>query len=648
MEWLKKRDCSIGEKRFGQLYKVFGNDTIECLIKTPELIRQILPFSDVSYSLYQEFKEVQKKNNFAELLAYELGKPMVHLAGAIAKIEQEQKSNIFSIICDSPYLLYKYIDVDLAIYDEFAIGNLNITPENTMRIEQWALDILVNNTNQGNTAMDIQEFYCEMEIKLQLSKKLIAEEITKMQSREFKIEGNYIVLYKENKIEKELAYHAHRIATKKLEIYPSNIEKHCKPLNTEQRKAVETVFSENGALSIVTGNPGTGKTTLISSIVNIASEANLQVRLVAFTGRASEKLNAATGAPATTIHSLIEEIRSYCKETVQADIIVIDEASMIDNILANKLFRVLPSGCRVIIVGDINQVESIGAGSFLRDIVDSKRFVHTVLTRIHRQASDSLIRINSDRLLVGKEFIESPFDSDFALIDADDGKIISELEYVFHDLWRKGYNPLTDIQILTLFSSEEYRFGCINVSRLIQKWTTKLRWSSNPPPFGQDLGIGLGDKVVQNANNKEKGVLNGEIGFVVGICPEREILTIDYGNQNDKFITYRFDELNQITLGSCLTVHKAQGNEYRIVILLVPTESEHLIRRDVIYSAITRAKEKLYIVGNLNTLYRNLYELKIKTRTTLLTKYVMERFQNENDEPEEIFGDKNTIEFYWN
>jgi len=389
-----------------------------------------------------------------------------------------------------------------------------------------------------------------------------------------------------------------------------------------QKDAVRSALTSR--FMVLTGGPGTGKTTTTAAIINICERLGARVLLAAPTGRAAKRLSEATGREAKTIHRLLEikppdGYKRNDENPLDCDVLIIDEASMLDIILAYHLLKAVPPGASVIFVGDVDQLPSVGPGSVLRDIISSKTVCTVHLNRIFRQAQNSDIIKNAHRVNAGDyPNIKNNSNSDFFFVEKDApdeaAKAIAEL---CKDRLPKyyGVDPVEDIQVLCPMIRGET--GTSNLNAVLQEIlnpnTEQIRYSANV--------YKLGDKVMQIRNNYDKTVFNGDIGTISAIDGETRMLTIRFdGNE----IEYDVSELDEVTLAYAVTVHKSQGSEYPIVVCPVTTQHYMMLQRNLIYTAITRAKKILVLVGSHKALAIAIKNKKSASRNTMLSERLRE------------------------
>ncbi|MFC1849625.1 ATP-dependent RecD-like DNA helicase [candidate division CSSED10-310 bacterium] len=377
-----------------------------------------------------------------------------------------------------------------------------------------------------------------------------------------------------------------------------------------QRMALKTLLTSK--VSILTGGPGTGKTTVIQGFISITLRAGLRIRLAAPTGRAAQKLKETTNIQAQTIHRLLEYnpvmggfARSE-ENPIEADIIVIDESSMIDIFIMHALVRAVPDSALLVLVGDADQLPSVGPGNVLGDIMSSGRFPLVKLTVIFRQAAQSLIvsnahLINQGQMISIPKNVPAPQKTDFYFIDRSDPNITAQtILYLITERIPQAFDldPLKDIQVITPMHQGET--GAQNLNILLQK-------SLNQGMFQQaqaresDFPFYQGDRVMQirnNYNRGQNGIFNGDIGFITHIDFENKFLRVQF----EESIVYEFHEVHELALAYAITVHKSQGSEYPAIILPLLTQHYMLLQRNLLYTAITRAQRLAVIIGSYKAL----------------------------------------------
>ena len=394
-------------------------------------------------------------------------------------------------------------------------------------------------------------------------------------------------------------------------------------LAEQQRQAVEAVL-EHGVF-VLTGGPGTGKTTVVRAMLDILEKLGLQILLGAPTGRAAKRLSEATGRGARTVHRLLEaacgdgEGSGFGRnqdEPLEADVVILDEMSMMDIVLMRHFLEAVPVGCRVILVGDADQLPAVGPGSVLKDILRSGVVPQVSLTEVFRQRDDSTIVMNAHAINAGRLPQCSLDDgSDFIFIEQQSPEWVEQhiVTLCRKILPARDYDVLEDVQVL----SPMHR-GVCGVERLNRLLQDSLN------PAGEDVPelahgsrvFRLGDKVMQNKNNYEKGVFNGDIGYITLL--DTVHVRVQFGDEME--VEYETAELNQLQLAYCMTVHKSQGSEYPVVILPLVPGHHVMLQRTLLYTAVTRAKKLVILLGTKAALNTAVANDRTKKRYTLLAE----------------------------
>lgn len=394
-------------------------------------------------------------------------------------------------------------------------------------------------------------------------------------------------------------------------------------LAQKQKEAIKACL-HHGVL-VLTGGPGTGKTTVIKGILSILKAQGLKIRLAAPTGRAAKRLRETTGQKALTIHRLLEANNLAQDDNLQlgfskdiddqldADVIILDEVSMVDIVLMHHFLNAVPDGCRIILVGDTDQLPAVGPGSVLKDIIRSQKIPAIRLDEIFRQAQTSMIIQNAHIINAGRlPDIRKQY-SDFVFYELNDDTSITQkiLDLCTKDLPHEGFDVLKDVQVL----SPMHRFLCgvENLNLMLQEQLNPKKNQDELKYSSQTFRVG--DKVMHIRNNYQKNVFNGDIGFIQDINNEK--LTVDYF---DHIVTYEKNELNELTLAYASSVHKSQGSEYKVVIIPLSTSHYIMLQRNLLYTAITRAKQKVIIIGSKKALMTAIQSNRTQKRYTLLAE----------------------------
>ncbi|MCL7419750.1 MAG: ATP-dependent RecD-like DNA helicase [Methylobacter sp.] len=368
-------------------------------------------------------------------------------------------------------------------------------------------------------------------------------------------------------------------------------------LSDSQKAAIEQVLKSK--VSVITGGPGVGKTTLVNSILKILRAKRINIGLCAPTGRAAKRLAESTGLEARTVHRLLEfdpqafAFKHNDDNPLAIDLLVIDEASMMDIVLMNQLLKAIPTPAALLIVGDVDQLPSVGPGAVLADIIDSGQITTVRLTEIFRQAATSQIIVNAHKINQGQvppaESVGAA--SDFYCLHADTPEaIFAKLMQVVTERIPKrfGFDLINDIQILTPMNR-----GGLGARSLNVELQARLNGDSEPKISQYGSIYAPGDKVIQNVNNYDKDVFNGDIGRIRRIDMEESRLTIRF---DDRDVEYEFSELDEISLAYATSIHKSQGSEYPVVVMPLAMQHYTLLERNLVYTGVTRGKQLVVII----------------------------------------------------
>lgn len=625
----------IGKKLAERIIKKFGIKTLDIIQNNPEKLSEIKGISmKKALEIGEEFSEQTELRN-AMIFLQDYG---ISPTFAI-KIYNHYKHNTIKIIENNPYNLADEIfGIGFKLADEIA-QKVGIEKNSEYRIKAGIKFVLNQSSNlQGNVYLPENELIENASKLLEIEKDYIKPCLLNLQMEkqictEKTENGNIIFLnsyfYAESVVAKKLLeLSANTLQYDK--VYDDWIEeiqtkKNIK-LAEEQKNAIKQCMV-NG-VTVITGGPGTGKTTTINSIIAMLKYEDFEIELCAPTGRAAKRMTEATGIEAQTIHRLLGI--SYVNENkkrqtfnknednpIEADVIIVDECSMIDILLMRSLLEAIPAGSRLILVGDVDQLPSVGAGNVLKDIINSGCINVIKLNQIFRQAQKSAIVMNAHRINNGEYPILNEKGSDFFFLKREDIEDLNKtiVELVTERLPKfLNIKDLKEIQILCPMRKSP--IGIINLNSILQNALNPPSEEKEEKEF-RNITFREGDKVMQIKNNynmvwkiyennvlKEQGlgVFNGDEGVIVKINNNLEKIIVLF--DDCKLVVYDFSQLDELDLSYAITIHKSQGSEYKAVIMPIHSGAPKLLTRNLLYTAVTRAKQLAVIVGIPKTLYK--------------------------------------------
>jgi exodeoxyribonuclease V alpha subunit len=606
----------IGPIMAERIVKKFALDTLEIIEKTPERLSEVDGIGSKRIAMITRAWEEQKE--IKEIMIFLQGHGVS--ATYSAKIYKQYGDHSIEVVKENSYRLAQDIHgIGFITADKIA-QNMGIDPNSLIRAKAGVIYVLNGLTKEGHVYYPETDLVRKAKEILKVDQEIITQAITEL-SREKEIfiedinngqahKAVYLALF--YVAETGIAQRLKKLKESPSTIRPIHPEKAIEwvqqKLNIElaekQKEAV--LLAVNSKVLIITGGPGTGKTTIITAILKIFQQLKLRILLAAPTGRAAKRMSEATGWESKTIHRLLEYslkkggFKKDQEDPLEADVVVIDEASMVDTLLMYHLLKSIPFKAHLILVGDVDQLPSVGPGNVLKDIIDSGIFTVVRLTEIFRQAQESMIIVSAHKVNQGEfpilKEIERKEIADFYFIQEEEPeKALNQILTLCSERIPKhfGFHPIRDIQVLT--PMHKGVIGAINLNIELQK-------RLNPDQQGITHGsrtFKLHDKVMQIVNNYDKEVFNGDIGWVSRIDQEDRELTIDF---DGRLIPYDFSDLDEIVLAYAISVHKSQGSEYPVVILPVTTQHYMLLQRNLIYTGITRAKKLVVLIGTKKAL----------------------------------------------
>lgn len=645
----------IGAALAGRIVRKFGEDTFRIIEEEPERLAEVKGISDRKACEIAE--QVENKKDMRKAMIY-LQNYGITTSLAV-KIYKYYGAKLYKVLEENPYQLADNIDgVGFKTADEIAT-RIGIHSDSDFRIKSGIFYTLSQSLSEGHV-------YLPQELLLRRASLLLGVEIENIDKYIMDLCMEHKVVCKESEQGKRI-YLSHfyylelNIARM---LYDLNIdcempedlmEKRLKKVEEKEKISLDpmqhraVIESIKHGLLILTGGPGTGKTTTINTMIQFFESEGMSVLLAAPTGRAAKRMSEATGYEAQTIHRLLEvsgnpeeegNVNGFLRNhqnPLETDVIIIDEMSMVDISLMHSLLSAVVEGTRLILVGDVNQLPSVGPGSVLKDIIASDKFPVVTLTKIFRQAGESDIVVNAHKINAGQPVVLNNKSKDFFFLKRDDANVIIGVMIM---LIRKNLpkyvnaSPM-DIQVMT-----PTRKGLLGVDRL----NVVLQQYLNPPAAGKaEKEIGnkkfrVGDKVMQIKNNYQlewevctkfglavdsgKGVFNGDTGIITAINTYDDTLEVEF--DEGRKVKYTHDLLDELELAYAITVHKSQGSEYPAVLIPLLPGPKMLYNRNLLYTAVTRAKKCLTIIGSETTFQQMIQNKNQQNRYTSLAERIQE------------------------
>ena len=621
----------VGAALAARIVRKFKEDTFRIIEEEPERLAEIKGISERKAQAIAQQTEEKRELRQAMIFLQNYG---ISLSLAV-KIYQTYQLDMYRIIQENPYRMAEDVTgVGFKIADEIA-HRVGIHLDSDFRIRSGIMYVLQQASLEGHTylpeelltrracellgvdASGVEKHYMDMAIDRKLILKQSEAEVQIYASTFYYMELNVAVMLRELNVKYDFSETAVEQRIRKIEQL-SELE-----LDEMQRTAVKEAV--RSGLLVITGGPGTGKTTTINTIIQYFESEGMDIALAAPTGRAAKRMSETTGYEAKTIHRLLElsggmdehaGFERNEQNPLETDVIIIDEMSMVDITLMHNLLKAVVAGTRLILVGDVNQLPSVGPGCVLKDIIDSHACNVVRLNRIFRQASESDIIVNAHKINRGEPVSLDNKSRDFFFLKRYDANVIISIciQLIRQKLPKYVNASPFDIQVLT-----PMRKGLLGVERL----NTILQQYLNPPDgkkaereHGQTI-FRVGDKVMQIKNNyqaeweirsrynipieKGLGVFNGDMGIVREINSFSETLTVEY--EERRMVEYPFKELDQLDLAYAITIHKSQGSEYPAVIIPLLTGPRMLMNRNLLYTAVTRARKCVTLVGDEKAFY---------------------------------------------
>ena len=641
--------ATIGPKNAGYIVEKFGKKSLDIVFDETD---RLIEVRGIGKKSIEKIKKSVEELRFSKNILFYLSGLGISLSLS-KKIYSIFREDTLEIINENPYKLIKNVKgIGFLKADEIALKN-NLDKTSPYRIESAIIYILTQKAiNFGHVFYPKEKLTEEVSSLIGIEKDLIepiymnlllsSDIVVDNSFDEPNIYLDYLYIsesYIASKLAKMALNEDFKILFNIDKEVKKSIENQSIKLSEIQIDAIKSCFEEN--ISIITGGPGTGKTTIINTISKIFIENGYNISLCAPTGRAAKRIEETTGIEAKTIHRMLGYIPSsyddighfeYNEDNpLDTDLIIIDEMSMVDVVLFEKLLRGIKDNTKLIIVGDVDQLPSVGAGNVLKDLINSNKIKYTKLIDIFRQSENSNIIVNAHKINNGQEPILNEKNSDFFFLNTDAPSITRNVvvDLISRRLPKAyGYDYSKDIQILT--QSRKGICGVFELNKLLQDILNPKTEASDEILVGNKL-FRVNDKVMQTKNNynlsfvddegeENFGVYNGDMGHIIFIDKSSNKLTVEMDDK--RLIEYSLEDLDNLELAYAITIHKSQGSEFKSVIIPMFDGYKLLQTRNLLYTAITRAKENIVIVGDKNVMNNMIRNNTINSRYSNLEKRI--------------------------
>lgn len=644
----------IGEKMAKRIIDKFGVDTLDVIQNYPEKLQEVEGIG--SKKVKQIVKSYEEDRELRNIII-ELS-PFGITPNYCLKIYKKYKSSAIEIINKNPYQLAEDIrGIGFKVADSIA-NKIGIDKNSKDRVCQGILYTLNKSLSNGHTYLPEHILIQDSEKLLELNGDIVRECVMMLvYNQKIHIEKvnneNLIYLMPYYLSENGVCSQIVKLSQYEFEDLNIDIENEIKILEDDkkiklaEKQVLAVKESVNSGVLIITGGPGTGKTTTINAIIDIFENNGKSVTLAAPTGRAAKRMSETSNKEAKTIHRLLEmgfstdDDLTFFKDEedpINSDVIIVDEVSMVDIILMYNLLRAIKLGTRVILVGDSDQLPSVGAGNVLKDMIDSNIINVVKLNEIFRQAQESMIIVNAHKINNGEPLHLNTKGKDFFFIrKSTNEEILNEIIGLVNERLPKFYNvdKLKDIQVLS--SMRKGELGVTNLNIELQKYLNKKEQFKVEESFSKRL-FRVGDKVMQVKNNYTKkwetedqkesgeGIYNGDIGYVYHIDKDKKTIYVLF--DQTKIVSYLYDELDEIDHSFCTTIHKSQGSEFPVVVIPITWAPPMLLSRNLLYTAVTRAKKLVVLVGDVKYLEYMIKNNRVNQRYSNLG-YKLNKFKQE-------------------
>ena len=650
---------NIGPALAKRIVKFFGEKTLDVMEKTPKQLLKIPGIGEKKLQEIEESWETQSEMKEVMIFLRKYDIP-INLSG---RIFQTYGPDTIRILKENPYRLVTDIfGVGFQTADKIALS-MGTKFDDPSRCAAGAMYILKETSErEGHVLLPQIELESKASNLLGVEPSQITDVINELIKRELVFVEKFLPLNQKKSVhsiylhplycaEEEVSKRVKILSEQKKDIARINLAIQKRGLigesteeklsnyakqaleggqaNNEQSLAIEKSLLDK--VLVITGGPGTGKTTVIKAITNLYNNLGLQILLGAPTGRASKRLSEVTNHKATTIHRMLEYdwgSGGFLKDSsnpLTSDCIIIDESSMLDIYLTSSLLRAIPDNCTVIMVGDVDQLPSVGPGNVLKDIIESRSVTVVRLTQIYRQNEKSLIVQNAHRINQGNLPVEGIMDiknkiiPDYLFVEESDPEnCVNKILELCKNRIPAQYelDPINEIQVIS--PMQRGTLGVKNLNICLQEIL-------NPKIGSENFNIGdrsfrVGDKLIQIRNNYEKNIFNGDIGVIQNCDISNSTIKVAY---DSNLIEYSFNELDELTHAFAITVHKSQGSEYPVVIIPLHTQHYPMLQRNLVYTALTRAKKLVVFVGTKKAMSIAVRNGDVKQRYSLLSDRLM-------------------------
>ncbi|MFC1497739.1 ATP-dependent RecD-like DNA helicase [Verrucomicrobiota bacterium] len=611
----------IGKVNAKRLVKAFGDDTLRIIEKESKRLEEVEGIGPKRRKLIKESWNEQRM--VRDIMIFLQG----HGVGTAqsARIYRHYGNNAIAMITENPYRLCEEIwGIGFKTADGVAMS-VGVPEKSEIRARAGLIHVLKTMTEEGHCFSTEPELILRGEDLLKIPAEILAEALNhEVAGGSLVKEDNKIYLYELCEAEKGIARKIKTLLKTSPDFKPIIVEKavpwaeknmqmNFAPMQIE---ALKTALSER--VSIITGGPGVGKTTIIRALVDVFKKRKLTISLAAPTGRAAKRMEEATSHTAKTIHRMLKfmpktgHFEHNASNPLEGDIFILDEASMIDVLLMNAFVLALPDKSCLILVGDIDQLPSVGPGNVLRDMIHSEAVPCRQLETIFRQDTGGSIVQNAHRINNGEQLqmTEGEDFSDFYFIEASEPDLVIKklVDIVANRIPDKfGFNPMNDIQVLTPMRRNQ--LGADNLNAVLQD-------ALNPSGlhvqrFGRKYR--LGDRVMQIRNNYDKEIFNGDIGRIIKVDPVDQNIVVSFDGRN---ISFDFGELDELIHAYACSIHKSQGSEYPAVVILMTTQHFKLLQRNLLYTALTRGRKLACLLGSSKAVHIAIRNNEIRLRRT--------------------------------